>query len=167
MQALIFILAAISAILALLVNAENCTTQVINDALQLMAPESTYTRCKSDSIDTLQTSKSPLLNQTRALCSSLACRAILNTTLALDRLPECQLDTGIHSLTFKDATSFLSSKCESFHGQVSLQERAVDEGEVHGATKSVSEHVGSALAHSAPMEEIDAVAGALLSLLRL
>ncbi|KAG6969291.1 hypothetical protein JG687_00003314 [Phytophthora cactorum] len=124
-----------------------------------MVSDPNYTKCQFDSNYTLQALVSPSLNQTRAFCSSSACQALLNTTLASGLLPDCKVVIGIRSISLMDAIVIVSSKLK-------LQERAVDKGDVHSKAQRVSGHVATVLGHSAPMDEVGEVAGALLSLLR-
>ncbi|KAG2832912.1 hypothetical protein PC116_g3736 [Phytophthora cactorum] len=94
MQSLTTFFSAILCISALLVKAENCTTQAINDVLQPMVSDPNYTKCQFDSNYTLQALVSPSLNQTRAFCSSSACQALLNTTLASVCANFCPIKTS-------------------------------------------------------------------------
>ncbi|KAF1780036.1 Metal-dependent hydrolase [Phytophthora cactorum] len=153
MQSLTTFFSAILCISALLVKAENCTTQAINDVLQPMVSDPNYTKCQFDSNYTLQALVSPSLNQTRAFCSSSACQALLNTTLASGLLPDCKVVIGIRSISLLDAIVIVSSKCAPTSAPLKLQERAVDKGDVHSKAQRVSGHVATVLGHSAPMDE--------------
>ncbi|ETI42094.1 hypothetical protein F442_12636 [Phytophthora nicotianae P10297] len=148
------------------VQAGNCTTQAINDVLQPMTSDPNYIACQSDSNYTLQSLAGPSLKQIRAFCSSSACQTLLNNMQASGILPDCNVATGNHPLSLTDAVVLVSSKCVPSPAPLKLQERVVDNSDVDSKAKRISGHISSALSHSAPMDDVGGVAGALLSLLR-
>ncbi|OWZ22507.1 Elicitin [Phytophthora megakarya] len=146
-----------------LVSAENCTTQAVSDVLQSTVSNPDYIMCQTDSNYTLLSFETPSLKQTRGFCASHACQEWLNSTLTSRLLPECEVVIGADILNLTDAATIVASKCEySFRLK---QERAVDTKHTHSKAQRVSGHVATVLGHSAPMDEVGEIAGALLTLL--
>ncbi|KAG7388169.1 hypothetical protein PHYPSEUDO_012971 [Phytophthora pseudosyringae] len=151
--------------LCLVAKAENCTKHAIHDVLQPMASDPNYAQCQSDSSYSLLSLETPSLSQTRGFCASPSCQALLSAMRASSLLPDCEVAIGAQSLSFPHAASMVLSKCSSAP-PLSLDERVVDKDDARSKAQRVSGHVASVLGHSAPMDEVGEVAGALLGLLR-
>ncbi|KAE8899195.1 hypothetical protein PF005_g10176 [Phytophthora fragariae] len=157
--------AVLLALLLSTVNTENCSVRAVNDVLQPLATDPSYADCQRDSSYTLSSFETPTRAQTRLFCASSACQALLNATLASGLLPDCNVSVGALSFNVSDVVGAVTSKCARAPKKF-LSERAIDKSEHQGKAQRTSDHITSIIGHSAPMDEVGGVAGALMSLLR-
>ncbi|POM68475.1 Elicitin [Phytophthora palmivora] len=134
------------------VEAENCTVQVIYDVLKPVASDPNFATCQTDSNYTLLSFESPSLNQTQEFCTSSACQALLNSTLSSGLLPDCQVVIGPRSFNLTTAVA-IASRC----GEATVDESAVSTKKDHNNLGHTADNIAAVIGHSVPMEDVGGV----------
>ncbi|KAL3669438.1 hypothetical protein V7S43_005832 [Phytophthora oleae] len=149
MQLLIVLLLLVS---TFVVNAENCTVQLIYSALEPLSSDPNFFTCQSDSNYSLLSFSSPSLNQTEGFCTSSACQALLDATLSSGLVPDCDVVLGRHPLNLTQAIT-VASKC----GDTAVEERVVSQEEDHHGVGHTADTVAGVVGHSVPMGALDTI----------
>eukprot|EP00644_Phytophthora_capsici_P008119 jgi/Phyca11/10998/fgenesh1_pm.PHYCAscaffold_60_\ len=149
MQTLSLLLLLVS---TFLVNAENCTVQLIANSLEPLTSDPNFATCQGDSNYSLLSFSSPSPSQIQGFCTSSACQTLLDTTLSSGLLPNCDVVLGRHSVNLTQAIT-VASNCT----QAALVERAVSEDEDHHGIGHTADTIAGVVGHSVPMDALDAI----------